>query len=459
MKRRPEIEVTVERLAFGGKGVARLDNRVIFVEGGIPGDRARVRIRKVKQNYAEAQIVQLTEPSPLRQPAPCQHFGYCGGCKWQNLDYQQQLRFKKEQVVESLQHLAGIEAETVHPALPSPLLFGYRNKMEFSFTDRCWLPPDELDNPDIEKGFALGLHVPGSFNWVMHIEKCWLQDDVMNRILNFSQEYFARSGLSIFHLKLHRGLLRFLVIRKSFSRQNYMVNVVTFEPAEAQLQDFVDKLTGQFPQVVSVINTVNRKFAQIAFGEEEYLLRGSKTLQENIGEFSFEISANSFFQTNPLQAENLYRIVQEYVGNGNKLIWDLYSGTGTIAMFLSAAADQIVGFELVQSAVEDARSNCRKNGVGNCRFVAGEIRENLKRQTNRPDVVVCDPPRSGMHPDVVKYLTKIQPQKIIYVSCNPTTMARDVKLLSSYYFLKEVQPVDMFPHTYHIESVIKLERK
>ncbi len=458
MKRNQELEIEVEKLAFGGQGLARVDNRVIFVEGGLPGDWAIIQIKKIKRNFINARIKRIIKPSPLRIPAACSHFGICGGCKWQNLDYVQQCQFKREQVLESLAHIGKINPEIVHPTIPSPLVFGYRNKMEFSFTDSRWLTPEELSDPEIKKDFALGLHVPGSFDRIMHIEKCWLQDDLMNQILSFSQNFVRDAQLPVFNLKTHQGLLRFLAIRKSFSQNNYMVNIVTFSPALELLVPFARALVGNFPLVVSVVNTINPRFAQIAFGEEEYLLSGKNSISETIGDFEFEISANSFFQTNPLQAVNLYQLVQKFAGKGNNIIWDLYAGTGTIALFLAKSVQQVIGFELVDSAVKDAYKNAAKNGVKNCEFVSGEIRESLMSRQDQPDIIVCDPPRSGMHGDVVQAIVQKRPQKIIYVSCNPTTMARDIKLMQDYYQVKEVQPVDMFPHTYHIESVALLER-
>jgi len=458
MKRNQQLEIEVEKLAFGGQGLARVDNRVIFIEGGLPGDRAIIQIKKVKQNFVNARINRIIKPSPLRIPAACSHFGTCGGCKWQNLDYVQQCQFKRDQVLESLEHIGKVNPEIVHPTIPSPLVFGYRNKMEFSFTDNRWLTPEELSDPEIKKDFALGLHVPGSFDRIMHIEKCWLQDDLMNQILSFSQNFFKDAQLPVFNLKTHQGLLRFLVIRKSFSQENYMVNVVTFSPASEMLTDFTGTLVERFPRVVSVVNTVNPRFAQIAFGEDEYLLFGKGCVEETIGDFEFEISANSFFQTNPLQAANLYQLVQKFAGKGNNIIWDLYAGTGTIALFLAETAQQVTGFELVESAIKDGYKNAEKNGIKNCEFVSGEIRESIMSRQDQPDIIVCDPPRSGMHGDVVQAIVQKRPQKIIYVSCNPTTLARDIKLMNGYYQLKEVQPVDMFPHTYHIESVALLER-
>jgi 23S rRNA (uracil1939-C5)-methyltransferase len=458
MKKNDQLEIEIEKLAFGGQGLARVDNQVVFVEEGLPGDRAFIQIKKVRRNYSDARIIEILKPSPLRILPACSHFGNCGGCKWQNLEYQKQCHFKREQVLESLAHIGKMNPEIIPPTIPSPLVFGYRNKMEFSFTDNRWLTPEELRNPDIKKDFALGLHVPGSFDRIMHIEKCWLQDEVMNKILSFSQNFFKDSQFPVFNLKTHQGLLRFLVIRKSFSDHNYMVNVVTFTPARELMAHYAKNLVEKFPQIVSVVNTVNPRFAQIAFGEEEYLIFGQSTITEKIGDFEFEISANSFFQTNPLQAENLYHSVQKFAGTGNKVIWDLYAGTGTIALFLAKRTEKVIGFELIESAVQDATRNAERNGIGNCEFLSGEIRESLAARLESPDVIICDPPRSGMHQDVVQAILHKQPEKIIYVSCNPATLARDLRLMTNEYQLKEVQPVDMFPHTYHIESVALLER-
>ncbi|GAB4328717.1 MAG: 23S rRNA (uracil(1939)-C(5))-methyltransferase RlmD [Calditrichia bacterium] len=459
MKRGQVLELDIEKLAFGGKGIARVENRVVFVEGTVPGDRVKAKIRRIKSSYIEARLHELIKPSHLRTQAKCSHFGYCGGCKWQYLDYEQQLHFKKEHVRESLVHIGKIDIPAVNDTLPSPLLFGYRNKMEFSFTNSRWLTLVELNNPDIKKDFGLGLHVPGKFDQIMNIDTCWLQDETMNRILNLSQQYFKKSQFPIYDLKTHQGLLRFLVIRKSFYEKNYQVNVVTSEKAVEELTEYSEYLTREVPEIVSVVNTVNSRPAQIALGEAEYTITGRDFLLEKIDPFIFRLSASSFFQTNPLQAERLYQVVKDFVGSGHNLLWDLYCGTGTIAMILSEQAKRIVGFELVESAVKDAAENCREHEIGNCSFIGGDLRQSILGQTETPDVVVCDPPRSGMHEDVVKAILKSNPASIVYVSCNPTTQARDIQLLAENYRVSAVQPVDMFPHTYHIESVVKLERK
>jgi len=461
LHRRQEIETTIEKVAFGGQGIAYHNGVVIFVDDALPGDRMKVRLRKVKKSHAFAYPVELIEPSQLRIEAPCSHFGFCGGCKWQNLDYGTQLQFKKQHVIESLEHIGDIHAESVEDVMPSPLIFGYRNKMEFSFSENRWLPPEELTNPDINKHqFSIGFHVPRFFDRIIDIEKCWLQDDQLNRILVFAKAYFKDAGILVYHNRKHEGILRYLVLRKSFAFGQIMVNIVTFKPIEEKLREFAEKLTAEIPSVTSVINNVNSRFAQIAAGEEEFLIYGDPVIREKLGEYIFEISANSFFQTNSLQAENLYRVVESFAKVENKTVWDLYSGTGSIAIFLSANADKIIGFEILESSVENARRNAELNKIDNCEFIAGDIRFSMEQYSqNRPDVIICDPPRSGMHPKVVEMLLAIFPQRIIYVSCNPTTLARDLTVLKEQYQLMEVQPLDMFPHTHHIESVCRLEKR
>jgi 23S rRNA (uracil1939-C5)-methyltransferase len=433
---------------------------VVFVENSLPGDRVTAKITKVKKNYAEAFPAELLEPSPLRQEAPCDHFGYCGGCKWQNIDYALQLRFKRQHVQESLQHIGKISPEKIHDPIPAPEIFGYRNKMEFSFSENRWLTPAEIKNPDIKKGFALGFHVPRFFDRIIDINKCWLQTDLFNDILSFSKEYFKTSGIPIYNLHTKDGILRYLVLRQSFANRNVMVNVVTFREIAGRLKDYAQELSTRFSFVGGVINTINPRYAQVATGDKHVLVSGAPVIHEELGKFRFEVSPDSFFQTNSLQAETLYNIVREYARVENHRVWDLYSGTGSIAIFLAEQAREVVGFEIVENAVKDAYRNAELNGVSNCRFVAGDLRFNLRQQAAQPpDAIICDPPRSGMHKDVLSEILKIAPQRIVYVSCNPATMARDLAQFVDDYQVKEVQPVDMFPHTYHIESIAKLVKK
>ncbi len=459
-KRREQIELTIETVAYGGKGIAHVDDFVVFVERSLPGDVVLARINKVRKQYAEAYPVELLKPSPLRQEAPCRHFGFCGGCKWQNVAYEEQLMFKQQHVEESLRHIGDIRPEVVHPVLPSPRIFGYRNKMEFSFAEKGWLTPAELQDGSIKKQFALGLHVPGHFDRIINIHECLLQSDNMNAVLNFSREYLRRSGIPVYHLRTHEGILRFLVLRESFASGNIMVNLVTAKPVEDEVGEYVQQIIEQFPFVASIVNSINTRHAQVATGERFIPLYGEPVLYENIGPYRFEISPDSFFQTNTIQTENLYNVIKSYAQIENDVVWDLYSGTGSIAIFVAGDAREVIGFEVVESSVKDAYRNARLNNIDNCEFIAGDVRFNLEKfSTNPPDVLICDPPRAGLHKDVLEMVLNIAPSKIIYVSCNPTTLARDLAVLGSHYRVAEVQPVDMFPHTHHIETVVKLIRK
>lgn len=461
LHRRQEIEIEIEKVAFGGQGIAHHGNFVLFVENALPGDRMKVRLRKVKKSHAFAYPIELIEPSQLRIDAPCSHFGYCGGCKWQNLDYQIQLDFKKQIVIESLEHIGNIHPELVHDVIPSPLIFGYRNKMEFSFSDNRWLPPHELKNPEIRKDdLSIGLHIPRYFDRIIDIEKCWLQDDRLNRILQLSKEFFKKAEIPVYHNRKHEGILRYLVLRQSFAFNQIMVNIVTFQSIQDKLNDFAHKLIKEIPEIISIINGVNSRFAQVANCDQEFCIFGERVIKEKLGDYIFEISANSFFQTNSLQAKNLYQIIKDFAGLEGKIVWDLYSGTGSIAIFLSDKAKKIIGFEILEDSVKDAQKNAKINRVSNCEFISGDLRFSLEKFSHEfPDIIICDPPRSGMHPKVLDIILKIAPHKIIYVSCNPTTLARDVTILNEKYKLREVQPLDMFPHTYHIESVCRLEKK
>lgn len=461
VKRRQEVDLSIENVAFGGKGIAHIDAYVVFVENTLPGDRVRARVRKARKNYAEAYPVELLDPSPLRQDAPCAHFGWCGGCKWQHVDYAKQLEFKRNHVAESLTHIGGIAAPTVHAVLPAPDIFRYRNKMEFSFSENRWLTPEELKDPEEKKGFALGMHVPRHFDRIIDIRHCWLMSEKFNQVLAFSREYFKAADISVYDLRAQQGELRFLVLRESAAHGTVMVNVVTLSDQSRPLADYAARLAGQFPFVASVINTVNPRAAQIATGDAHHLLYGDPVIHEQLGGHDFEISPNSFFQTNTRQAENLYGVVRDYADlQGGERLWDLYCGAGSIALFMADAVGEVIGFEIVENAVADAERNAARNGIGNCTFVAGDLRFNLERFADRPpDVLVVDPPRSGMHPDVVTALAELAPPKLVYVSCNPATMARDLAGLVDTYAVAEVQPVDMFPHTYHIESVARLVRR
>jgi 23S rRNA (uracil1939-C5)-methyltransferase len=454
------IDLPIERMVYGGRGLGRLDGLVVFVQGGVPGDRILARIHRKKREYAEAGIVELLSPSPDRVAAPCPYFGYCGGCQWQHVVYEKQLVYKREHVMESLDHIAGLKQVMVHPVIPSEKAFGYRNKMEFTFSDRRWYLPDELDRRREEGDFALGLHVPGAFQKVIDIEACLLQHDMGNRILDLVRQYARDSGVPVYGLKTHQGFWRYLAIRYSKAWDNWMVNIVTSEERQDLIQPLADLIVGRFEGVATVVNNINSRGASIAVGEREIILFGDGYISDKIGPFNFRISANSFFQTNSSGAEQLYKTVVRYADlQGSETVLDLYSGTGTIPLFLAGSVRNITGIEISRSATSDAAMNAKANGVENCRFICGDIREKLVEIKAAPDILIIDPPRTGMHKDVLAQATALSAKKIVYISCNPATLARDLAVMTTVYDLVEVQPVDMFPHTYHIEAVARLALK
>ncbi len=459
VKKSGEYELKIEKLVFGGAGIGRLDNYVIFVPETLPGDLVRVRITKRKTAFAEARLLQVLAASDLRQTPPCPYFEWCGGCTWQNMDYSSQTRYKENIVRESLERIGRQNDFEFLPIIAAEKSFGYRNKMEFSFADRRWLLPAELDDPAIERNLALGLHAPGTFDRILQIDQCLLQPDLPNAVLQTVFRYVKDNALPPFGLRSHQGFLRFLVIRSSSFSGEIMVNLVTAYEDIPLLQPLAELLTSRFPQISSVVNNINSRPAQIAFGEREITLSGKNFIQEKLGRFVFDISANSFFQTNTAQAEKLFQLALDFASpRPDSAIWDLYCGAGTISLFLAAAGGPVTGFEMVEDAVADARRNATTHGVSNVRFVAGDLAKTLAGRQDKPDIIVTDPPRSGMHQAVIDQILRVAPARIVYVSCNPTTMARDIALLMPGYQLRRVRPVDMFPQTYHIETVALLER-
>jgi 23S rRNA (uracil1939-C5)-methyltransferase len=469
------LDLTIDRVAFGGQGIARVDGLVIFVKGAVPGDRVNALIYRKKRAYAEAKMQELLDPSPDRIQAPCRYFGICGGCQWQHVKYERQLEYKRGHVEEALSHIGSLSGVKVHDPIPSEKRFAYRNKMEFSFSDRPWLPhpppplcplplgegeTKELRTPsrgDFASQLALGLHVPGTFDKIIDMEACLLQQERGNEILREVKHFAGKSGLPPYGLKSHEGFWRFLTLRHSAYLDEWMVNLVTSEMRTEVVLPLAQRLTALFPNVKTVVNNITARKASIAVGEEEVILFGAGTIQDRIGPSSFQISANSFFQTNSLGADRLYGKVVEYAElKGRETVLDLYSGTGTIPIFLASSSKRVIGMEIAESAVLDARRNCQENGIENCEFILGDIRENLSLLKIQPEVIIIDPPRAGMHQDVLSRVLEIGAERIVYVSCNPATLARDLGLMQKQYHISEIQPVDMFPHTYHVESVAKL---
>lgn len=458
VKKKQIIECDVTDVAFGGKGLTKIDGFAVFIDQTVTGDRVAARIVRKKRNYAEAVVESLITPSPLRIQPPCPYSGYCGGCKWQFVDYPAQIDLKRRQVADCLGHIAMLDGIPVRATIPSDRIFGYRNKMEFSCSDRRWLMPHEM-GIETDDGFALGLHVPGTFHKVLDTRACLLQPDLGNTILGRVRDFMRASSRPVYGLRSHEGFWRFLMLRHSVAQDQWMVNIVTASEDRDAVMPLAEQLMADFPAVTAVVNNITARRSGVAIGEREVHLAGAPVLRDRIGPFSFDISANSFFQTNTRGAEKLYDTVARFAElSGSETVLDLYCGTGTIAIWLAAHAAEVIGLELVESAVSDAEKNCRTNGIDNCRFILGDIKDTLATIAAVPDLLVIDPPRAGMHKDVLRQVLEMAPKKIVYVSCNPATMARDFLLLKERYTIDAVQPVDMFPHTYHIESVARLSR-
>lgn len=464
------LELTIESLAYGGKGVAKVDDFVIFVKNAIPGQTVKAFIYKKRSGYAEARPVEVIKESPNYVVPPCEHFKYCGGCTFQQLNYDEQIEQKKQQVLDAFQRLAGLDNVKLDKVIPSNTIYNYRNKMEFTFSNRRWILPTEPK--DAPQGFALGLHIPGRFDKILDINECHIQPKLGNEIINFVREKAIELKLKPYDAKTHIGFLRHLVLRFGINTDEMMVNIVTSYENTDFLIPLVQDLIKKFPQITSVINNINTRKGDTAFGEYEIILHGTPVITDKIGDLTFEISANSFFQTNTLQAEKLYQAVMDGADlNGNEIVYDLYCGTGSISLFLAQKAKEVYGFEMIASAVEDAARNAAANDIDNAQFFHANLDTYFKGyvsfknftkkfKISKPDVIVLDPPRAGMHEDFVRYLPKFGAKRIVCVSCNPTTQARDLKILfAKGYKLTKATMVDMFPHTPHIESVVVLENK
>ncbi len=454
------VELYIEGLAFGGEGIARVDGFVVFVKGAIPNDRVIARIIKKKKDYASAVISEMLTPSADRVKAPCPYHEYCGGCRYQHMVYTSQLKYKKEHVTDCIKRIGGLTGVTIHDVIPSDDIYGYRNKMEFSFSDRPWVLPEEYNKEITKEGFALGLHVPGTFSKVIDIDACLLQNSTGNSILHEVRAFVSKSRLPVYNLKTNEGFWRFLTLRHSVAFNEWMVNIVTSVNEASRIKSLADRLHEKFPNIRTIVNNINRRKAATAVGEEEIVVTGEGYINEMIGPHTFRVSPNSFFQTNTKGAQKLYDQVLKYAGlTGSERVLDLFCGTGTIPIYLSGHAGEIIGMEIAESAIADAKLNCRINNISNCRFILGDIRETIKGLEYKPDILIVDPPRTGIHKDIMQTIMGMGVKRIVYVSCNPATMARDLCDMKEKYEVSEIQPVDMFPHTYHVESVAKIKIK
>ncbi len=443
------LELTVEKLVYPGRSLARYNGRAVFLDYGLPGEKVKAEILRRRKGFLEGRLLEVLTASTDRISARCSHFGTCGGCTYQDFNYDKQLEEKERLVRESLQKLGGFANPPVESIIPSPDTFFYRNKMEFSFADQ-------------NGQLVLGLHERGHFEKMFDVKACFLQSELSNQIVTFCRDYFARSGLPGYNWHFHEGFLRFLVIREGKNTGERMIALVTSE-GEADLKTWAEELVRKFPQITSVLHLVNPTKAQVATGEEEMVLWGKPYIKEKIGKFNFFLSAKTFLQTNSRQTENLYQKALELSQlSGSEKILDLYCGAGTISLFISPFAKEVEGVEIVPEAIQMAGKNKKENGVENAHFVLGEARKIAKqyRLENRSfDRIILDPPRAGLHPKVIRDVLPLGAEKITYVSCNPTTFARDAKLfVEGGYRLARVIPVDMYPHTFHVELVGQLEK-
>lgn len=458
--------ILITDIAAEGKAIAKIDDMVVFVPFVVPGDVVDLQITKKRKNFAEARAIRFESYSNDRCNAPCEHYGICGGCKWQILPYDKQLFYKHKQVEDNLVRIGKIELPEFQPIMGSRREYFYRNKLEFTFSNRKWLTnPKEVvaveQDPSALSG--LGFHIPKMFDKVLDINKCWLQDDISNQIRNEVRRYAFEHNLSFFDLRRQEGFLRTLMIRNT-TEGELMVVVVFFHEDKPKMLSLLEQLKEKFPQITSLLYVVNTKANDTITDQRIELFSGKDHIIEIMEDLRFKIGAKSFYQTNSEQAYNLYRVVSEFAQiTPETLVYDLYTGVGTIANFVARSAKKVIGIEYVPEAIEDAKENARINSIDNTEFFAGDMKDILSndfiKQHGQPDVIITDPPRAGMHDDVVKTILSAAPKKIVYVSCNPATQARDLQLLDSSYKVTRVQPVDMFPHTHHVENVVLLERR
>jgi len=454
-------KVLITDIGAEGNAIARVDNQVVFVPMLIPGDIVDIRIRKKRKKYMEGSVVRFHEYSSDRIKPVCRHFGVCGGCRWQHLPYNLQLYYKEKQVKDNLARIGKVIQPEINPIIGSQDIYKYRNKLEYTFSDKRWLTREEINSDSFfEQEDALGFHIPGLFDKVLDIQECHLQPEPSNAIRDATRRYAHKNGLRFFNLRQQTGFLRNLVIRNSGDGK-VLVIVVFFHDEPERRNGLLDHLSTEFPQISSLFYIINSKRNDSLSDQIPVLYKGEDHLTETMDGLRFRIGAKSFYQTNTGQALRLYRIVKDLAGlTGREIVYDLYTGTGTIANFIASQASKVIGIEYVEDAVADAVANSEMNKVTNTEFISGDIREVLSEQfiaaNGYPDVIITDPPRAGMHEDVVKAIIKASPGKIIYVSCNPSTQARDILLLSEKYEVKTIQPVDMFPHTHHVENIILL---
>ena len=454
--------IEISDVAAEGKSLARVNEMVVFIPYGAPGDIVDVKLDKKKKSYGEGHIVAMKQPSNIRIEPFCEHFGVCGGCKWQHLPYEYQLKYKRQQVVDALQRIAKVELPEVNDILGSERIRHYRNKLEYTFSNRSWLTYEQMQSgEEFPDRNALGFHIPGAFDKVLDIKKCWLQDDISNDIRLFLRNYALSKGYTFYDLRAQNGLMRTIMLRTTGTGE-IMLIVVFGEPNHEAISDVMAALKERFPAITSLQYVINLKVNDTIADQEIITYSGRDYVEEEMEGLRFRIGPKSFYQTNSRQAYELYKVARRMAQlTGNELVYDLYTGTGTIANFVAKMASKVIGIEYVPEAIEDAKLNSRVNGIENTEFYAGDMKDILTDDfvaaNGRPDVMIVDPPRAGMHEDVVNVILNSEPKRIVYVSCNPATQARDLAMLDVKYRVMEVQPVDMFRHTHHVENVAALE--
>jgi 23S rRNA (uracil1939-C5)-methyltransferase len=457
----PDVAITA--MASKGFGIGKVDGKVLFVQGAVPGDTCDVRLTTNKKKYGEGVNINLTVASPLRTTPPCEHFGTCGGCKWQHIQYEEQLKFKTQIVEDALIRIGKLTIPEVKPILGCTAPYYYRNKLEFGFTDRRWLQQSEIDSGAEFDRRGLGFHVPENFLGVLDIKHCWLQADPSNAIRLAIKNFALAHDFSFFNLKTQEGLMRNVMIRTT-SLGEVMVLVSFTADEQEKIKQLLDHLIKEFPAITSLQYVINGKRNDTIYDLPTVTYHGKDHIVEQLGDYTFKVNPKSFFQTNSAQAKVLYDVAKDFAGlKPADVVYDLYTGVGSIAIYVSGACKNVVGIEQIEAAIADAKENAQMNNVGNCAFYAGDVRMVLQpdfiARNGKPDVVISDPPRAGMHEDVVKTLLALEAPRIVYVSCNPASQARDMELLAAKYDIKKIQPVDMFPQTVHIENVALLELK
>ena len=457
--------VTVEDYAAEGKSLARQDGKVIFIENVVPGDVVDIRLTKSKKDWAEGYPIQFHSYSKERSTPFCQHFGVCGGCQWQMLPYEKQLQYKQQQVFDNLTRIGKVALPEFQPILGAKDDKFYRNKLEYTFSTKEYLPAGSFNKEDKERAFrpVLGFHAKGFFDKVVDIQKCWLQDDLTNQIRNSIRQYAYDHKISFYDIREHHGTLRTMQVRLCTTGE-VMVNIVFGEDNEKKRKPLLDYVQQTFPQITTLLYTINLKKNDSLFDLEPQVYTGKGYAIEQLEDFRFKIGPKSFFQTNTKQGERLYQLTREFAElDGSQVLYDLYCGTGSIGIFCSRGAKKIIGVEMVDAAIQDAKENAALNNIEHARFFSGDVidvcNDDFFAQHGRPDVIITDPPRAGMHQKLVEKILEMEAPTVVYVSCNPATQARDLQLLDAKYQVTKVQPVDMFPHTHHIENIVQLKLK